>query len=106
MTEISKYNYYSLNSCSISPFDFLDEFSKTLMQMKEYDQVKEFLFYNFGKFEEKAKFSFPKLNKEVYLKITDKRIEVVILKDKKISYTQYWQLVQHIEENNNRITHC
>ena len=99
MVEISKYSYYSLNSNSVNYLDCVDEFVNSVKQMKEFNQVKEFIKYNFGEFGEKAKFYSTELNKEIYIKITDTRIEILIFKDKKLSYSQYWQLVQNLKKN-------
>lgn len=98
MVELNKYSFYGLNYSNAKKIDELDEFANTIGCLKEYNDVKDFLERKWQKTEGKRAIPFKELKKTVFLNVTDDRIEVYVIKDKKTLFGQYWQIVSETDE--------
>lgn len=100
MAELNKYSFYALNYANVEVIDELNDFVNEITKLNSYYDVKEYLANKWENVENRRVINYPKLNKEVCLKITDDRIEVRVFKNKKQCYGEYWQLVSKKEESN------
>lgn len=98
MTELNKYSIYGLNFTNAKQVDELDEFVNNIVQIKDYEQVKELLENKWHLANDIEVIDYPKLNKQVILNITEERIEVRVYKDTNQEFGQYWQIISSAKE--------
>lgn len=98
MTELNKYSFYGLNFTNAKQVDELDEFVNNIVQIKDYEQVKELLENKWHLANDIEVIDYPKLNKQVILNITEERIEVRVYKDTNQEFGQYWQIISSTKE--------
>ena len=98
MAELNKYSLYGLNYNNAKKMDELDEFVNNIVQIKEFNQVKDFLDNKWHGIKGNTRISYDELSKKVLVSIQDDRIEVRVFKDSKQTFGQYWQLISENEE--------
>lgn len=95
MAEFSKYSMYGLGyqGAGMSTKDKVDKMVDEIIDLHMYNEVQDFIKRNFGDVEGSEWFKYPELNKSVYVKNEEDKIEVYMLKGEKQYYAKGWKPV-------------
>ena len=90
-----QFRLYSMNAgMAVRPLqDIVDGYMQELIDIDEFDSVKDFVSDKFGDINGEKWLDYPDLHKEVYLLVEDCKIEFCALKNEKQYFGKGWKIV-------------
>ena len=96
MAELNKFSLYNfgIQGATMSTKDKVDRWVEDMIDLHDYNEVKDFVQRNFGNVDGIQWFDYPELSKKVYVLNEPEKIEICTLKNDKQYYGKGWKYIQ------------
>ena len=95
MAEFNKFSMYNLayQGAGMSTKDKVDKMVDEVIDLHDYNEVKNYVLKNFGEVNGSEWFDYPEINKKVYVLNQDEKVEICMLKNNKQFYGKGWKKI-------------